>query len=119
LLLGGHKGHLASFDWKTGKLGTEINVNETVRHVQWLHNETLFAAAQKRMVYIYDQSGAEIHALDRHVDVSRLEFLPYHFLLVSVGNAGFLKYQVCCASFDLNHRILIPSFKFSNKGSNL
>jgi hypothetical protein len=55
----------------------------------------MFAAAQRRTVSIYDHSGAEVHVLERHIDVSRLEFLPYHFLLVSVGNAGYLKYQVC------------------------
>ena len=82
-------------------------MKETVRAVQWLHNETMFAAAQKRTLYIYDQAGTEaccvvrvasahprqIHVLDKHIDVNRLEFLPYHFLLASVGNAGYLKYQ--------------------------
>lgn len=29
-----------------------------------------------------------------HIEVNRLTYLPYHFLLVSVGNAGYLKYQV-------------------------
>ena len=37
---------------------------------------------------------SQIHCLRNHRDVTRLEFLPYHFLLVSVGNAGYLKYQV-------------------------
>jgi U3 small nucleolar RNA-associated protein 7 len=60
---------------------------------RWLHNELFFAVAQKKNVYIYDKSGLEIHRLKKHVDVNKLEFLPYHFLLVSVGNAGYLKYQ--------------------------
>ena len=107
-MLGGHRGHLASFDWKSGTLGAEFHVKEAVRDVHWLHNESLFAAAQKRIVYIYDHTGAEIHALEKHIDVSRLEYLPYHFLLVSVGNAGYLKYQV---SFS---NILIEYFDIEN-----
>lgn len=93
ILLGGKKGHLASFDWRSGKLSCEFHVNETIRDVQWLHNEMMFAVAQKKYVYIYDHTGMEIHCLQSHIDVNRLEFLPYHFLLASVGNAGYLKYQ--------------------------
>ena len=29
-----------------------------------------------------------------HVGVRRLDFLPYHFLLTSVGEGGILRYQV-------------------------
>jgi U3 small nucleolar RNA-associated protein 7 len=50
------------------------------------------AVAQKQHVFIYDQDGVELHRLNAHVDVTRLEFLPYHWLLVSIGNSGFLKY---------------------------
>lgn len=93
LVLAGRKGHLAAFDWQTGKLSCEIQVRETVRDVKWLHNNSFFAAAQKKYVYIYDDAGIEIHKLKNHTDVNRLEFLPYHFLLASVGATGYLKYQ--------------------------
>lgn len=93
LVIGGRKGHLAAFDWQTGKLSCEIQVRETVRDVKWLHNNSFFAAAQKKYVYIYDDAGIEIHKLKNHTDVNRLEFLPYHFLLASVGATGYLKYQ--------------------------
>lgn len=93
LLLGGRKGHLAAFDWTTGKLSCEIQVRETVRDVRWLHNNTFFAAAQKKYTYIYDQNGIEIHRLKDHLEVQRMEFLPYHFLLATIGKPGYLKYQ--------------------------
>lgn len=93
LLLGGRKGHLAAFDWQSGKLSCEIQVHETVRDVRWLHNNTFFAAAQKKYTYIYDQNGIEIHRLKDHIEVQRMEFLPYHFLLATIGKPGYLKYQ--------------------------
>ena len=93
VLLAGRKGHLSAFDWKAGRLLCEFHVRETIRDATFLHNETLFAVAQKRIVYVYDNTGAEIHALEKHVDVNKLDFLPYHFLLASVGNQGILRYQ--------------------------
>ncbi|KAJ3328336.1 Small subunit (SSU) processome component [Gonapodya sp. JEL0774] len=93
LVIAGRKGHLASFDWKRGRLGFEVHLKETVRDVCFLHNETMLATAQKKHVYVYDKTGAELHCLRKHIDVERLEFLPYHFLLATVGNSGYLRYQ--------------------------
>ncbi|KAI9016933.1 WD40-repeat-containing domain protein [Gaertneriomyces semiglobifer] len=93
MLIGGRKGHIATFDWKNGKLGCELHVKETIRDVKWLHNETMFAVAQQKYTYIYDNTGMELHCLRQHIEVNKLEFLPYHFLLATVGNAGWLKYQ--------------------------
>lgn len=93
LLLGGRKGHLALLDWQQARPLAEVQVKETVRDVSFLHNQLFFAAAQKKYVYIYDHRGLEVHCMKEHEAVQRLEFLPYHFLLSSVGNHGVLRYQ--------------------------
>ncbi|KAJ9621878.1 putative U3 small nucleolar RNA-associated protein 7 [Taxawa tesnikishii (nom. ined.)] len=93
LLLVGRNGHVATMDWRDGKLGCELQLGETARDAKWLHNNQYFAVAQKKYVYIYDHQGVEIHNLQDHVEVTHMEFLPYHFLLATIGNAGYLKYQ--------------------------
>ena len=93
LLLAGRKGHVATMDWQNGRLGCELQLGETVRDAKWLHNNQFFAVAQKRNVYIYDHHGVEIHNLDQHVEVEFMEFLPYHFLLATIGKAGWVKWQ--------------------------
>lgn len=92
LLLAGSKGHVATCDWRAGKPGTELNLNETIRDATWLHNDQYFAVAQKKHTYIYDAAGVEIHVLRKYVEATHLEFLPYHFLLAGVENSGFLRY---------------------------
>lgn len=93
LLLAGRKGHVATMDWRSGKLGCELQLGETVRDAKWMHNNQFFALAQKRNVYMYDHRGVEIHNLDQHVEVEFMEFLPYHFLLATIGKAGWVKWQ--------------------------
>ncbi|GBG72986.1 hypothetical protein CBR_g12704 [Chara braunii] len=93
LVLGGRKGHLSLMEWRSKNLLTEIQVRETTRDVKFLHNECFFAAAQKKYVYIYDKRGVEVHCLKDHRGVLKLEFLPHHFLLATIGKGGFLRYQ--------------------------
>lgn len=93
LLLAGRKGHVAAIpDWRDGTLGCDLQLNETIHDAKWLHNDQYFAVAQKKYTYIYDRAGVELHCLRQHIEVRALEFLKYHFLLASVGNAGYLKY---------------------------
>ncbi|KAF5346513.1 hypothetical protein D9756_010054 [Leucocoprinus leucothites] len=93
LVIAGRHGHVAAFDWQTGTLHTELQLQETCRDITFLQDHTFFAVAQKKFVYIYDRDGVELHCLRSHVEPTRLEFLPYHWLLASVGNSGYLKYQ--------------------------
>ena len=92
LLLAGRKGHVSTMDWRNGEIGCELQLKETVRDAKWLHNTQYFAVAQKKSVFIYDHAGVEIHCLEKHVEPTHLQFLPYHFLLASIGNVGYLKY---------------------------
>ncbi|KAF1929171.1 BING4CT-domain-containing protein [Didymella exigua CBS 183.55] len=94
LLIAGRKGHVATFDWRDGKLGCELQLNETVRDARWLHtsNQKNFAIAQKKCVYIYGGDGVEIHQLKNHSEATHLEYLPYHFLLSSISTAGIIRY---------------------------
>ncbi|TFK32296.1 BING4CT-domain-containing protein [Crucibulum laeve] len=93
LAIVGKNGHAATFDWQTGTLHTELQLQETCRDITFLQDHTYFAVAQKKYVYIYDRDGVELHCLKSHIEPTRLEFLPYHWLLATVGNAGYLKYQ--------------------------
>lgn len=67
-------------------------MKELVRDIKFLQNEMLFAVAQRKALYIYDSQGIEVHAIKTHIEPQKLEYLPYHFLLASVNNHGFLKY---------------------------
>eukprot|EP00826_Nyctotherus_ovalis_P038886 TRINITY_DN3683_c0_g1_i4.p1 TRINITY_DN3683_c0_g1~~TRINITY_DN3683_c0_g1_i4.p1 ORF type:complete len:507 (-),score=145.49 TRINITY_DN3683_c0_g1_i4:148-1668(-) len=94
LLLGGRKGHVAILDWKAKNLLSEFTIKDRIRDICWLHNETLMAVAQRKQVYIYDNAGIEIHCLKQHLHPNSLEYLPYHYLLVTLDNLrGILRYH--------------------------
>jgi U3 small nucleolar RNA-associated protein 7 len=93
MLFTGSQGHISSINVHSLVAQCEFHVKEHIRDMVYLHDETLFAVAQKKYVYMYDNQGTEVHVLKEHIDVNRLCFLPFHFLLGSIGNAGWLKYQ--------------------------
>jgi len=94
LLYGGK--HISLMDCHLRSLVTEFHLpgdEEVIRDVTFLHNSSLFAVAQRNHVYIYDDNGAEIHHCKDHIDPMALEYLPHHWLMASVGRAGYLKYH--------------------------
>ena len=93
LLLCGKKGHVASMDWRKGELRAELNLNETCNAATYLQNEQYFAVAQKKFTFIYDHEGVELHRLKQHIEVKHMNFMPYHYLLATSGQTGWLKYQ--------------------------
>lgn len=92
LLLGGKKGHLSLLEWKRKELVCEFQAKQLVRDVKFLHNEQMYAVAQKKHLFIYDANGIELHCLRDHLEPKYLEFLPYHYLLVSASKLGFIQY---------------------------
>jgi len=94
-ILYGKGGHISLMDAHTLSLKKEfyLEQGESIRDATFLHNSTLFALAQKKNVFIYDDAGVEIHRLSEHIDVFQCQFLPYHWLLTTVGRSGFLKYH--------------------------
>ncbi|CAI4458087.1 BAF_collapsed_G0015510.mRNA.1.CDS.1 [Saccharomyces cerevisiae] len=93
LLITGRKGHVASMDWRKGQLRAELFLNETCHSATYLQNEQYFAVAQKKYTFIYDHEGTELHRLKQHIEARHLDFLPYHYLLVTAGETGWLKYH--------------------------
>ena len=93
ILYGKNGGHVALMDMHTLSLKTEFHLQEKLRSAVFLHNTTLFAVAQQKHVFIYDDSGVQIHHLTEHQDIFQMEFLPHHWLLSTIGRTGYLKYQ--------------------------
>lgn len=68
-------------------------VKETVRCVQALHSEDLFCVSQKKHCFMYDSQGVEVHSMRNHNLVNVMDYLKYHYLLVTGNEFGDLKYQ--------------------------
>jgi U3 small nucleolar RNA-associated protein 7 len=93
MIFGGRRGHVAVMNAQKLGVTTELHLEEAVHDVQFLHNESLFAVAQDKYTYIYDNQGTEIHCMRKHERPFRLDFLPYHFLLTTVGQSGWVKWH--------------------------
>ncbi|CAE7485236.1 utp7 [Symbiodinium natans] len=93
MLAGGIKGHVAFMHLESMNIFTELHVKESVRAVQTLHNENMFAVAQRKYIFIYDKQGIELHCIKQQKSPMHLDFLPYHFLLVSAGERGEITWR--------------------------
>eukprot|EP00953_Heterococcus_sp_UTEX-ZZ885_P008416 5050-Heterococcus_DN1.PRE.1 len=110
LVLGGRRGHLAMIDALRMDVQMEVQLVEEIKDVCTLHNEGFVAVAQRKYVYMYDGQGAEVHCLRQHLEPNALEFLPYHFLLASVGRTGYLKYHdISTGTLVSEHRTKLGS----------
>lgn len=69
-----------------------MNVQDNIYDSHWLHNNLFCAVAQTKNLYIYDQSGVEIHKLKKFNDIRYLSFLQNHFLLACSTEGGILRY---------------------------
>lgn len=88
LLISSRRGHVAMSNWRHLTLQTELHLNETIRSSTFLHNDAFFATAQKSHAFIYDSSGAQVHALRHHKNPHFILSLPYHLLLATVSAAS-------------------------------
>ncbi|KYQ89274.1 WD40 repeat-containing protein [Tieghemostelium lacteum] len=103
LLLAGEKGQFAIMDWQRGKKLTERHLYKPIRDACFLHNESMFALAQKKYTYIYSSQGIELHCMKEHFDPMYLQFLRYHFLLVAATHRGELIYEDVSIGKKVSH----------------
>jgi len=68
MLLAGKRGHITLIQFPKKQLVTEFHVNERVHAISFLQDFKLFAVAQKRHLFIYDDKGMEIHKLRTHIE---------------------------------------------------
>jgi U3 small nucleolar RNA-associated protein 7 len=93
MLLSSLSGQVSVIDRIAMKPLFDTNVEEAIVDSTFLHNHTMFATAQRKCAYIYDGlSGAEIHRLKDVSRATHLDFLPFHFLLVSWSENGIIRY---------------------------
>ena len=90
--MGGEKGNISMLDWKEKNLILDFNVESKINEIKFLQNDSMFAVGQNDHLYIYDNQGIELHSLDFIPSPLFLEYLPYHFLLVSALKNNTIKY---------------------------
>merc|ERR1711892_9144 len=92
LLMAGHMGHVALMDHLTKKLLCEFSTQEQITDGIFMQNEKMLALAQRKWTYVYDNKGIELHCLKQFNNVTKLHYLPHHFLLTSINQTKHLQY---------------------------
>ncbi|CAD8184620.1 unnamed protein product [Paramecium pentaurelia] len=90
--LAGESGHIAAFNWRHKQLECEFDVKEKCYDIVSIAQRN-FAVAQKSCIFIYDPKGVEVHKIRECKQATKLEYLPYHFLLAALNQNGQLTYQ--------------------------
>ncbi|EZG56154.1 putative U3 small nucleolar RNA-associated protein 7 [Gregarina niphandrodes] len=100
LLLAGATGEARLYDLRgrRRKAGptevVRVACNETIRTARFCYNSACWALAQKNSLCLYDNEGVRIHDFDRSDSCTSIDYLPYHFLLVSAkGGRGFIEWR--------------------------
>ncbi|KAI5162819.1 U3 small nucleolar RNA-associated protein 7 [Nematocida ausubeli] len=74
-------------------VNAEIYLKDRIYDGTFLHSGEFYALAQSKAVYIYDKVGVELHVVREARDVRSIKFLQDHFLLASISENGYLRYQ--------------------------
>lgn len=109
ILIHGINGYLSSFNSQNFSLSFETNLEDKIYDSTFLHNELYMATAQNDCVFIYDNTGRELHAVRDFNNPRMIEFLPYHFLLSGTNEKGFLNY------FDTSIGVMVSTVFIKDK----
>lgn len=110
MLTAGTRGEASLIEMKTSRCVANIFPNETIRAAKMCYNEQCWALAQKKYVCLYDKQGRQTQCFKSENGVYGLDYLPYHFLLTSVGESGYLRYR------DLTHGEFAAVHKIKKHG---
>ena len=104
ILLAGKNGNVSSLQWRNFKLIHEQNVNEKIRDICWMMDDSMYAIAQNRFTYIYDEHGMELHRCKDFDKVQMIDYLQHHFLLTGCVSFISLLFFFFKKNFPIKNR---------------
>jgi U3 small nucleolar RNA-associated protein 7 len=87
LLLTSDLGHVSLMNWKKKDLLFETQLSDPIRSSVFLHHRFI-GVAQAANCFIYDFEGQEVHDLVNMPQPLWLDYLPWHYLMVSISQYG-------------------------------
>ncbi|KAL0489087.1 WD repeat-containing protein [Acrasis kona] len=94
MLIAGRRGYLSSVRWRDFEMKSEVHtINESIRAIQWMMEDSMYAVAQSSLTYVYDENGVEIHRCIDFQKMNHLSYLPFHFLLVGANASAQVIYK--------------------------